>query len=69
MAWTFSDDKSRKIFKNILQMDEETLNRARGLALWKALITSDAHNSTNNTIAEECYRIIDSIGRNWECLC
>ena len=68
MSWTFFDDKSRKIFKNTLQLDEETLNRARGLALWKGFIASDAHNSTNNAIGEESYRIIDINGRYWEYL-
>lgn len=66
MAWTFFADESRKIFKNTLQMDEETWNRARGWALLKALITYDAHKHTNKAIAEGAYRIIDIIGRDWQ---
>ncbi|WP_342504870.1 aminoglycoside phosphotransferase family protein [Sporosarcina sp. FSL K6-2383] len=66
MAWTFFDNESRKIFKNTLQMDEETWNRARGWALWKALITYDAHKNTNKAIAEESYRIIEVIVSDWE---
>ncbi|PLS01953.1 aminoglycoside phosphotransferase family protein [Neobacillus cucumis] len=61
MAWTFFDDTSRKVFKTTLKMDEETWNRARGWALWKALITYDGNKNTNKKIAEETYRIIKII--------
>ncbi len=36
IAWTFFKNKSRKIFKENLQLDHETWNRARAWALWKA---------------------------------
>ncbi|MWV46271.1 phosphotransferase [Paenibacillus sp. HJL G12] len=39
MAWNFFDDDSRVIFLNSMNMDEDTVDRARGWALWKALIT------------------------------
>lgn len=39
MAWTFFDKNIRKAFFNTLECDENTINRARGWALWKALIT------------------------------
>ncbi|RCW48596.1 aminoglycoside phosphotransferase family protein [Paenibacillus prosopidis] len=39
MAWNFFDDVSRKIFLTCMNFDEDTVNRARGWALWKALIT------------------------------
>ena len=39
IAWTFLDKKSREIFFKELGCDEGTRNRARGWALWKALIT------------------------------
>ena len=42
-------------------MDEETWNRARGWALWKALITYDANKDSNERVAEESYRIIQVI--------
>ena len=66
MAWTFFDDKSRKIFKSALAMDEETWNRARGWALWKALITYNGSRNTNKTIAEESYNIIRVIEEDFE---
>ncbi|WP_439022243.1 aminoglycoside phosphotransferase family protein [Bacillus thuringiensis] len=61
MAWTFFDQNSRNIFKEILRMDEETWNRARGWALWKALITYDANKVSNKIVAEESYRVIQVI--------
>lgn len=66
MAWTFFDEKSRKIFKHILKMDEETWNRARGWALWKALITYDSNKGTNKAIAEESSRIINTILNDYQ---
>ena len=61
MAWTFFDKNSRNIFKEILRMDEETWNRARGWALWKALITYDANKVSNKGGAEESHRVIQVI--------
>lgn len=37
IAWTFLDEESRKMFKACLSLDENTWERARGWALWKAL--------------------------------
>jgi len=39
IAWTFLTKESRKIFKSHLCLDPDTWARARGWALWKALIT------------------------------
>jgi aminoglycoside phosphotransferase (APT) family kinase protein len=39
IAWTFLTNESRKIFKSQLNLDPDTWARARGWALWKALIT------------------------------
>ncbi|MEW9502886.1 aminoglycoside phosphotransferase family protein [Jeotgalibacillus marinus] len=61
MAWTFFDKNSRKIFKNVLNMKEETWNRARGWALWKALITYNGYKNSNKAIAEESYNVINII--------
>ncbi|MBM7690828.1 aminoglycoside phosphotransferase (APT) family kinase protein [Peribacillus deserti] len=66
MAWTFFDDNSRKIFKSVLKMDEETWNRARGWALWKALITYNGNKNSNKAIAEESYKIIKIIVDDYE---
>jgi aminoglycoside phosphotransferase (APT) family kinase protein len=66
MAWTFFDDNSRRIFKNVLHMDEETWNRARGWALWKALITYDGNKDINNAVAKEAYNVIKIISTDYE---
>lgn len=47
MAWTFFKNESRDIFKSELKCDEDTWNRARGWALWKALITYDINNENS----------------------
>ena len=39
IAWTFFTSESRHAFRSALPFDEETWARARGWALWKALIT------------------------------
>lgn len=39
IAWTFLANESRKVFKSQLNLDPDTWARARGWALWKALIT------------------------------
>jgi hypothetical protein len=38
IAWTLLDKEGRKIFKSCLEIDLNTSSRARGWALWKALI-------------------------------
>ena len=49
MAWTFFDSESRQVFKEELNCDEETLNRAKGWALWKALITYDINDEDSKS--------------------
>lgn len=39
MAWTFFEKESRAVFKERLSCDEDTWSRAKGWALWKALIS------------------------------
>ena len=60
------DENSRNVFKEVLRMDEETWNRARGWALWKALITYDANRDSNEKVAEESYRIIQVLVDDYE---
>lgn len=47
MAWTFFNYESRNTFKRELKCDEDTWNRAKGWALWKALITYDINNENS----------------------
>lgn len=48
MAWTFFDKRIREIFKQELMCDDETRNRAKGWALWKALISYDINNENSD---------------------
>ena len=64
MAWTFFDGQSRKYF--LQGLDEGTVDRARGWALWKALIT---YHSSQASVAENAkYTINEIISENKESL-
>jgi aminoglycoside phosphotransferase (APT) family kinase protein len=39
IAWTFLSGAGRSAFRDSLQLDRDTWSRARGWALWKALVT------------------------------
>jgi aminoglycoside phosphotransferase (APT) family kinase protein len=39
IAWTFLDQAARKIFRSVVALDPATWQRARGWAIWKAMIT------------------------------
>ena len=41
LAWTMLTGESRAAFRDALDLDDDTWDRARGWALWKALITYD----------------------------
>ncbi len=38
IAWTFFDEPTRKVFRNTLNLDNDTWARAKGWCLWKALL-------------------------------
>ncbi|MBB3128601.1 aminoglycoside phosphotransferase (APT) family kinase protein [Paenibacillus rhizosphaerae] len=59
MAWTFFDDKSRKVFLQSIGLDAETENRARGWALWKALITWASEEDKESISVREAKKVID----------
>jgi len=58
IAWTYFDEVSRKVFETTLQLDLDTWNRARGWALWKALIVA----------AEMCGSNFVEIKQAWQTL-
>lgn len=60
MAWNFFDDESRRYFLRLMNFDDGTVNRARGWALWKALITYD-WNEKDSDNAKWGKRVIDVI--------
>ncbi len=41
IAWTFLNASARKYFFEVLNCDEKTMKRAKGWALWKAMISYD----------------------------
>ncbi|WP_409276247.1 aminoglycoside phosphotransferase family protein [Neobacillus sp. SCS-31] len=70
MAWTFFDHESRKVFKDVLEMDEGTWNRARGWALWKALITYEEYKNSDSKKSAEAFYVIQTIIEDseiWQC--
>lgn len=58
MAWTFFDVASRETFYQYSKCDLDTWNRARGWALWKALIT---YNSDNEEVRDNAKHTINEI--------
>ncbi|WP_167201599.1 aminoglycoside phosphotransferase family protein [Paenibacillus sp. BK720] len=64
MAWNFFDESSRKVFLNAMKADRDTVNRARGWALWKALITY-AWNEPGSEASNWGKRVIDVIVQDY----
>ncbi|MGF9696233.1 aminoglycoside phosphotransferase family protein [Paenibacillus sp. MABNR03] len=67
MAWNFFDDTSRDIFLGRMNADPDMINRARGWALWKALITY-AWNEPDTESSNWGKRVIDVIIRDYNSL-
>lgn len=61
LAWTFFDAQSREVFKSTIDLDSDTWARARGWALWKALITLADMEDKTSTKAEKQKKIIHAI--------
>jgi aminoglycoside phosphotransferase (APT) family kinase protein len=61
IAWTFLDPPSREIFRSAVVLDPATWNRARGWAIWKALITVAQLRGADPIKAEKPRRVIQEI--------
>jgi len=61
IAWTFFFGESREAFRDGLSLDEDTWARARGWALWKALITLAGAGGTNPAHAATAARVLDDL--------
>ncbi len=62
IAWTLFKNESRKIFHQNLDLDDNTWNRARGWALWKAAIELvSGLDNKDFTKVKEWKKIIDEI--------
>ena len=65
IAWTLFSGESRVAFCDILSFDADTWVRAKAWALWKALITAAGFTHPNNFEAQQCWRIIDEILKDY----
>jgi aminoglycoside phosphotransferase (APT) family kinase protein len=61
IAWTFFAGQSRESFRAELPLDGATWARARGWALWKALITLASLAVEQTSEAEAVRRVIDDV--------
>ncbi len=61
IAWTFFTGESRKAFRNMLKLDNATWARARGWALWKALIVCTKLSGTNPLHIEKSLEVIREV--------
>ncbi|MDN3506635.1 MAG: aminoglycoside phosphotransferase family protein [Simkaniaceae bacterium] len=61
IAWTLFQGRSRKLFQKHLGLDKDTWNRAKGWALWKALITAAGLTSPNNFESKQSWTILGQL--------
>lgn len=61
IAWTFFSGQSRETFRSHLHLDDATWKRARGWALWKALITITNPSDAPSGRLEESHRVIKDV--------
>lgn len=64
MAWTFFEADSRDAFFRTLAAERDVIDRARGWALWKALITY-AWNEKGSDLANWGKAVLDEIVREY----
>ncbi|KXF76874.1 aminoglycoside phosphotransferase [Paramesorhizobium deserti] len=60
IAWTQFSGESREAFRAALSLDDETWCRARGWALWKALITASGHDGNQREVGKS-WRVIKEV--------
>lgn len=61
IAWTFLKGESRRIFQEMMNLEDGTWNRARGWALWKALVTVVSLKDKSGITAMEQLQIIHDV--------
>ncbi len=64
MAWNFFDDVSRQLFLSRMNLGEAAIDRARGWALWKALI-SYQRNDPGSELSNWGKRVLDVIMQDY----
>ncbi|MER9234792.1 aminoglycoside phosphotransferase family protein [Mesorhizobium sp. M0622] len=60
IAWTEFYGESRRAFRDAIALDKHSWARARGWALWKALIVASGHDG-NQREAEKSWRVIEDV--------
>ncbi len=61
IAWTFLSGESREIFRTSINLDNATWSRARGWALWKALITVAEFHHSDPKKSANARHVIDEV--------
>lgn len=61
IAWTFLDAASRETFRKVSALDAGTWERARGWAMWKALITLVQCRTSNSIEAVKASKVICAV--------
>ena len=61
IAWTFLNGEARSVFKELTGFDEGTWCRARGWALWKALIEMQVPDGRDTARAEQAKRVVGAL--------
>ncbi len=64
IAWTLFGGESRKLFRTMLPLDNDTWARGRAWVLWKALIISAGFADTNQAEATQYWQILEDILSN-----
>lgn len=60
IAWTFLAGSARTEFREAMPLDESTWQRARGWALWKALIVASGQTGTTEAV-REAWRVLGEL--------
>lgn len=61
IAWTFLTAETRAIFRSAARVDDDTWNRGRGWALWKASMVAAKMAATNAVEEEHAWRTMSEI--------
>jgi aminoglycoside phosphotransferase (APT) family kinase protein len=64
IAWTLFKGESRECFRQKLNLDKATWERARGWALWKALLVAASCINPNNAESVKCWQVTEEVTRD-----
>jgi aminoglycoside phosphotransferase (APT) family kinase protein len=65
IAWTLFDQEGRVAFRTAINLDDGTWSRARGWALWKALIVLEGNIDSDPQKASEANRVIRAVMQDY----